>query len=161
MPTQTHVCSECFILVYFLYILFPYQKIQATLRLQQPQKQHYPVLQVHAGSFRVSVIHRTMTWTRGYVTCVHNHSYACVRMYTQGLGTPTTSQHNSFDPEKLHIFLVLLTGPGFKPPVFGSRFYPLSHPVTPDCTWTEGLSRLDRTQKGKKKICTLPLSCPT
>ena len=27
--------------------------------LQQPQEQHDPVLQVHAGSFRISVIHRT------------------------------------------------------------------------------------------------------
>ena len=29
---------------------------------------------VHAGSFRVSVIHRTLTWTTGYLTCVRDHS---------------------------------------------------------------------------------------
>ena len=38
--------------------------------------------------------------------CVRQHSYACV--YTQGLGTPTASQHNIFDLEKLsQSFLVL------------------------------------------------------
>ena len=30
----------------------------------------YPVLQGHAGSFRVSEIHRTMTWTRPDMTAV-------------------------------------------------------------------------------------------
>ena len=35
--------------------------------------------------FRVSVIHRTLTWTTGYVKCVCDHSCACV--YTRGLGT--------------------------------------------------------------------------
>ena len=54
----------------------------------------YPVLQVHAGS--VSVI-RQMTWTTGSLTCVGDHSDACMR----GLGTPTMSQHNIFDLEKL------------------------------------------------------------
>ena len=35
----------------------------------------------------------------------------CAYYYTQGLGTPTVSQHNSFDLEKLtQIVLVLLTG---------------------------------------------------
>ena len=83
------------------------------VRLQQPQKQRYPDLQVHAGSFRVSVIHRTLRWTTGSLTCVSDHLYACV--YTRGLGTPTTSQHNIFDSKKTlsQIFLVLLTGPGF------------------------------------------------
>ena len=31
---------------------------------------------------------------------VHEHSCACV--YTRGLGTPTASQHNIFDSEKLN-----------------------------------------------------------
>ena len=69
------------------------------VRLQQPREQRYPALQVHAGSFRVSVIHRTLTWTPGCLTSVRDHSYACV--YTRGLGTPSTSQHNIFDSEKL------------------------------------------------------------
>ena len=39
---------------------------------------------------------------------VLDHSYACV--YTWGLGTPTASQHNIFDSEKLsQICIVLLT----------------------------------------------------
>ena len=74
----------------------------------------YPVLQVHAGSFCVSVIHQTLTRTTGSVMCGHNHSYACV--YTQGLGTLTISRQNIFDLEKLsQIFLVLLRV--FEPPV--------------------------------------------
>ena len=60
------------------------------------------VSDVHAGSFPVSVIHQTLTWTTGSLTCVHDHSYACV--YTQGLGTPTLSQYNIFDSEKLTHF---------------------------------------------------------
>ena len=50
------------------------------VRLQQPQGQRYPVLRLmHAGSVRVSVIHRTLTWTAGSVTCrVRDHSDACV-----------------------------------------------------------------------------------
>ena len=56
--------------------------------------------------FRVSIIHRTLTWTTGYLTCVR--SYACV--YTGGWGTPT-SQHNILTRKKLsHLFLMLRTG---------------------------------------------------
>ena len=40
------------------------------------------LIKVHAGSFHVSVIHWTLTQTTGSVTCVRDHSYACV--YTQG-----------------------------------------------------------------------------
>ena len=43
--------------------------------LQQPQEQRYPVLQVHDGSFLVSVIHQTPTWTTRSFTCVHDNSY--------------------------------------------------------------------------------------
>ena len=53
---------------------------------------------VHAGSFHVSIIHQTRTWTTGSLACVHDHSYECI--YTQGLGTPTASQ-DTFDSEKL------------------------------------------------------------
>ena len=92
------------------------------VRLQEPQKQSCPVLQVHAGSFCVSVFHQTpLTWTTGSLTCIIicYHSYVCA--YTWGLGTLTTSQHNIFDSvEKLsQIVLVLLTG--FEPWVFGSQ----------------------------------------
>ena len=33
---------------------------------------------VHAGSFRVSVIPQTLTWTTGSLTCIRDHSHACV-----------------------------------------------------------------------------------
>ena len=95
------------------------------------QKYMYPpVSKVHAGSFRVFVIHRTLTWTTGFLTCVRDHSFTCV--YTRGLGTPTASQHNIFDSEKTHFFSC---APGgirtsvlwiLKP-----TLYPVSHPVTP------------------------------
>ena len=51
------------------------------VRLQQPQEHRYPVLQVLYGSFRHTLIHRTLTWTTS-LTCVRHHSYACV--YTRG-----------------------------------------------------------------------------
>ena len=39
-------------------------------------------LKVHAGSFCASIIHQTLTWTTGSLTCAHDHSCACV--YTHG-----------------------------------------------------------------------------
>ena len=41
-----------------------------------------PVSKVHAGSFRISVIHRTLTGTTGSLTCIN--SYVCV--YIRGPG---------------------------------------------------------------------------
>ena len=41
---------------------------------------------------RISLIHRTLTWTTWSLTSVSDHSYACV--CKRGLGTPTTSQSN-------------------------------------------------------------------
>ena len=53
-----------------------------------------------AGSFRVSVIHRTLTLTTGSLTCV-GYVIILMRAYTHwGLGTPTASQYNIFDSEK-------------------------------------------------------------
>ena len=93
----------------------PYSSARAAL--PSPDIQRYPV---HAGSFRVSVIHRALIWTTGSLTCIHDHSYACI--CTRGLGTPATSQHNIFDSEKLsQIFLVLLTV--FEHSVFRSRVW--------------------------------------
>ena len=86
---------------YFIYvILYTLLSLSGNLhhltwvRPQQPQEQRYPVPQVHAGSFRVSVIHRAPTWTTGSLSCICDRSYACV--YTQGLGTPPTTQHRVF-----------------------------------------------------------------
>ena len=56
----------------------------------------YPyVSKVHAGSFRVCIINRTLAWITGSLMCILDHTY--VSIYTQGLGTPTASQHNTFD----------------------------------------------------------------
>ena len=73
------------------------------VRLQQRARAMlHPVLQVHAESFRVSVIYRTLTWT----TC-HDleGAYVIIRMraYHTHEGwacTLTASQHNIFDSEK-------------------------------------------------------------
>ena len=81
---------------------------------------------------RVSVIHRTLTWTTGSLTCVRDHSYACV--FTQGLGTPTTSQHNIFDSENLSHFSCAPGGAGIRTSglwISRQMLYQLSHPVTP------------------------------
>ena len=73
---------------------------------------------LYAGSFRVWVIHRTLTWTTGSLTRVRDHSYSY--LYTRGLGTQTACEHNLCDSEKLsQLFLVLLTQAGLEPPVFG------------------------------------------
>ena len=42
------------------------------------------VSKVHDRTCRVSVIHRTLTWTTWRLTCVRDHSSACV--YTRGVG---------------------------------------------------------------------------
>ena len=80
----------------------------------------YPTLinyKMHAGCFRVSIILSDTDYR--ILTCVRDHSYACV--CTRGLGTQTASQHNIFDSDKLsQIVLVLLKQTGFKPRVFGS-----------------------------------------
>ena len=78
---------------------------------------------VPAGYFRVSIIHWTLKWTTGSLMCVHDLSYACV--YTQGLGTPTASQHNVFDSGKLKVFFVLRMG--FEPLTFGSPVQRSNH----------------------------------
>ena len=69
------------------------------VRLQQLQDQRYPVLQVHAGSFRISVILRILTWTTGSlrITCVRDDSFFLsvrIQSNTQGVGHTPTSQHN-------------------------------------------------------------------
>ena len=137
------VVCRAFILIWLLYTLYyPFWEIQAVLRLQQPQKQRYPVLQMHAGPFRVSVIHQTLTWTSGSLKCVHDHSYACI--YTQRLGTQTMSQHNIFDSEKLsQIFVMLLIG--FEPRVFGSQVWCSNNWATPSphSKWSQPLLRVE------------------
>ena len=64
---------------------------------------------------------------------MHTWSFICVRLHTWGVGgTPTASQHNIFDSQKLsQIFLVLLTQAGFEPPVFGYRVRRSTNWATP------------------------------
>ena len=55
---------------------------------------------MHAGSFCVSVIHGTMTWTTGSLTCVRDHSFACVYTHRgwahrQQVSTTFLTQKNS------------------------------------------------------------------
>ena len=101
-------------LLYYSACQWHYPSIKWTV-----QKYIYPsISKVHAGSFLVSVIHRTMTWTTR-ICNVRTWSFLCVRIHTGVLGTPTASQHNIFDSEKLwFFFLVLLTG--FEPRVIES-----------------------------------------
>ena len=122
----------------------------------------YPsVSKVHAGSFRASAIHRTLTWTTGSLTCIRDHSLACV--YTRGFwGTPTASQHNIFDSEKLSQ-VVSCASVGVRTAGHGIHWisrptlYQLSHPVTPrrDGEITRDMTRLREVSKA-----TLPLSPP-
>ena len=58
----------------------------------------YPTVidyKVHARSFRVSVIHRTLTRTTGSLTCVRDHSYT-VGMHAHGVVGHTDSESAHF-----------------------------------------------------------------
>ena len=60
---------------------------------------------VHAGSFRVSVIHETLTWTTGSLSCVRDHSCACV--YTRELGIAYRQRvSTTFLTRKIHNFFL-------------------------------------------------------
>ena len=88
----------------------------------------YPVFSLCVQCFRVSVIHRTLTWTTGSLMCVSDHSYACV--YTRVLGTPTTIQHNSLTRKNGHnLFLCSGRGSNLWSSDLEPMLYRLSHPV--------------------------------
>ena len=123
---------SCFKFIFYTLLSLPGNSGRlAWVRLQQPQEQRYGILQVHAWSFRFSVIHGTLALTTGSLACVRDHSCACV--FTLGLGTPTTSQHNILDSGKLTIFScappdgVRASGLWFWSPTL----YQWSHPATP------------------------------
>ena len=77
--------------------------------------------QVHAGSFRVSIIHRTLTGTtRIFNVRTCSFSCACVYMHT-GVGHNRQRVSTTFLTRKNSQFcLVLLTQTGFEPRVFRS-----------------------------------------
>ena len=68
--------------------------------LQQPQQQRYPVLQMHAGSFR-----NPPNSNMDYKDLSRASAYVIIRMpaYTQGgvEHTDSESQHNIFDSEQV------------------------------------------------------------
>ena len=71
------------------------------------QKYIYPsVSKVHAGSFCVSVIHQTLTWTTGSLTCVQDHSYACI--YTGGWAHQQRVRFLTRGGEKLTSFFCIV-----------------------------------------------------
>ena len=82
----------------------------------------YPILiyyKVHAGSFHVSIIHRTLTWTTLSLTCLRDPYYACV--YAPGVGHTDSESAEHFRLGQFsQMFIVLLTQTGFEPLVFGA-----------------------------------------
>ena len=128
-----------FLKFFFLHFINPFREIWATVP-GHPQEQRYPVLQVHAGSFHVSVIHLTLTWTTG--------SYVCV--YTWGLGTQTVSQHNIFDSgEKTHKFF-LSSWRGLNLGHWYHRILSDALPVLPP-HWGDGVAQLVERRTQDKK----------
>ena len=91
-----------------------------------------PVSKVHAGSFRVSVIHRTLTWTTGSLTCVRDHS--CARIYiiciraSVGHTDHESAQH--FLLGKPHVFLCSSVT-RFEPRAFEVDALPIEPPRHP------------------------------
>ena len=83
-----------------IWVAFPKESQLQQLESRDPTLINY---KMHAaGSFRISVLHPTLTCTTGFN--VRTWSFLCVRVYTRGLGTPTASQHNIFD-QKNKLFL--------------------------------------------------------
>ena len=95
---------------------FPQGKPAAT-------ESRYPTLirnKVHHRFFRVSIIHRTLTSTIGSLTCVSDHSYACV--YTLGGWA-----------HRQRVSTTFLTPDGVRTSglwISSLTLYPMSHPVT-------------------------------
>ena len=104
------VCVQLSLTYFILYTVLKLLFLSGNLghltwvRLQQPQEQRYTVLQVHAGSFHVSVFHQPLTWTTGSLTCVHDHSYACV--YAQGLAHRQWVSRTFFAQKNSHKFFL-------------------------------------------------------
>ena len=84
----------CYWFVFFIHFIIPFGKLGSTylwVRLQQPQEQSCPVLQVHAGPFHVSVIPPNSDMDYRIVN-VLTWSF----WHTRGLGTPTSHTDESF-----------------------------------------------------------------
>ena len=97
-------CNTAY-LFYTLY--YPFREIRAGLPgygYSSCKSRAYPVLQVHAGSFRISIICRSLTWTTGSFTCVCDHSYACV--YTRGVWHTDNESAQHFWLKNSHKFFL-------------------------------------------------------
>ena len=124
-PQSIHLChlgyvfknkNLYFILFHFIHFNIPFGKLGSPYlgkTTAAEEQRYYAVLQVYAGSFRVSLVHRTQTLYRA-------HGIILMRAYTHGDWAHRQRVSTSFDSEKpLYIFLVIMTG--FEPRVFGSR----------------------------------------
>ena len=110
------------------------EQLRTGLDFFSAPKTHLSFCRVHAGSFHIAVIHWTVTWTTGSLTCVCDHSYACI--YTWGLGTlQTVSQHNISDLENSFNFSCSPEGVQTWVTECWVWHYQLSHPVTPKVNW--------------------------
>ena len=88
------------VFMYFVHCLSQWEFLPREIRvafpkesqLQQSRATQPSLIKAQAGSFRVSIIHRTLTCTTGALTCVRDPSYACV--YTRGVmvDTPTAKR---------------------------------------------------------------------
>ena len=87
-------------------------------------------LSVHAGSFRVSVNHRTLTWTTGSLTCVRDHYCACV--YTRVVGHTDSESAQHFWLRKTNIvFLCFWRDSNHHPLEVESDALPIEPPGPP------------------------------
>ena len=72
-------------------------------QLQQSRATQPELIKVNVGgSFRVSVIHRILTWTTGSLSCVRD--YYCVCIYTRGDGHTDSESAQHFWVGKTHTF---------------------------------------------------------
>ena len=97
-------------------------QLRRALRLQQPPEQRYPVLQVHAASFCVSVIHRSSDMvSRIFNVRTYVIIFYAVRIKTRGIEhTDSESEKTFLTRGKLSQFVLVLLME-FEPPVFAGR----------------------------------------
>ena len=91
----------------------------------------WAVLQVHAGSFRVSAIHWTLTWTTGFLTCAY--MIILTRAYTHGDWAHWQWVSTTFFDSEIFYLLCswwgLNSGHGIHW-VLNMMLYQLSHPLS-------------------------------
>ena len=109
----------------------------------------YPTLitgnyQVHAGSFRISIIHRIPTWTTGSLTCVCDY-LLCVRIHT-GVGHTDSESAQHFWLEKTLTIFFVCSWPqtGFEHRVLGSGIGRSTNWATSSTQLIGYMERIDR-----------------